>query len=60
MTSYPNLIPLPASEIENIVAAVEPYDFDRIYGRVVGPQCNARGKEAVRRSAFRYIEHIQG
>src|SRR5216683_955072 len=32
MYSYPNYIPLPASEIDRIVAAVEPFDFDRIYG----------------------------
>ena len=32
MYSYPNYIPLPASAIERIVRAVEPYSFDRIYG----------------------------
>ena len=60
MTSYPNLIPLSASEIEHIVAAVEPYDFDRIYGGWWGRNVTHGGKEAVRRSASRYIEHIQG
>src|SRR5207247_4625699 len=32
MYSYPNLIPLPAAAIERVVAALEPFDFDRIYG----------------------------
>ena len=58
MTSYPNLIPLSAPEIERIVAAVEPYDFDRIYGGWWGRNVMEGGKEAVRRSADRYIDHI--
>lgn len=32
MYSYPNLIPLPNSKVRRIVAAVEPFEFDRIYG----------------------------
>ena len=32
MESYPNLIPLGADAIRRIVAAVEPYSFDRLYG----------------------------
>jgi glyoxylase-like metal-dependent hydrolase (beta-lactamase superfamily II) len=32
MNSYPNLIPLDADAIHRIVAAVEPLEFDRIYG----------------------------
>jgi len=33
MYSYPNLIPLPVASVQRIVAAVEPFAFDRIYGR---------------------------
>ena len=59
MYSYPNLIPLPAGEVERIVAAVEPFEFERIYGawweRVVAWD----GKEAVRRSARRYIAQLE-
>jgi hypothetical protein len=55
MYSYPNLIPLPASQVNRIVAAVEDLPYDRIYGawweRVV--QCDA--KIAVEKSAKRYI-----
>jgi hypothetical protein len=32
MYSYPNHIPLGASAIERIVKAVEPFEFDRVYG----------------------------
>jgi glyoxylase-like metal-dependent hydrolase (beta-lactamase superfamily II) len=59
MYSYPNDIPLNASAVRRIVAAVEPFAFDTLYssfGRAV--QQDARG--AVRRSAERYIEHITG
>lgn len=32
MYSYPNYIPLPASAIERIVKAVEPFEYERVYG----------------------------
>jgi hypothetical protein len=54
MYSYPNLIPLPAATVRRMVAKLEPYEFDRVYGawwdRVVAHD----GKNAVRRSAERY------
>jgi glyoxylase-like metal-dependent hydrolase (beta-lactamase superfamily II) len=60
MYSYPDLIPLPASAVRRIVAAVEPFQFDRIYGgwwdRVVATDAKA----AVARSAERYIAAIDG
>lgn len=60
MRSYPNSIPLPAAAIRRIVAAVEPYPFDTLYGgwwdRIVGPDA----KGAVQRSADRYIAAISG
>ena len=60
MTSYPNLIPLSRSEVVGIVDAVEPYQFDRIYGGWWGRAVASDGKEAIRFSARRYIEHITG
>ena len=54
MYSYPNYIPLPATEIERIVAAVEPFEFDRIYGAWWDRNVMSDGKNAVRRSAERY------
>ena len=54
MYSFPNYIPLPASEIDRIVAAVEPFDFDRIYGAWWDRNVVTDAKAAVRRSAERY------
>jgi glyoxylase-like metal-dependent hydrolase (beta-lactamase superfamily II) len=58
MYSYPNLIPLPASEIRRIVDALEPYEFDRIYGAWWGRVVAHDGKGAVKRSAERYLRAI--
>jgi glyoxylase-like metal-dependent hydrolase (beta-lactamase superfamily II)/DNA-directed RNA polymerase subunit RPC12/RpoP len=58
MYSYPNLIPLPAETIRRIVAALEPYDFDRIYGAWWDAVVRADGKAALRRSAERYLRAL--
>lgn len=59
MYSYPNLIPLSAGKVEEIVSSVEPFEFDRIYGawweRIV--QVDAKG--AIRRSRDRYLRHLR-
>ncbi len=58
MYSYPNSVPLPARAIRQIVGAVEPFPFDTLYGgwwdRIVAPDA----KDAVTRSAERYIAKI--
>ena len=54
MYSFPNYVPLPASEIDRIVAAVEPFEFDRIYGAWWDRNVASDAKNAVRRSAERY------
>lgn len=59
MYSYPNFIPLPASTVRRIVSAVEPFDFDRIYGAWWGKIVRDDAKAAVKRSAERYIRAIQ-
>lgn len=59
MYSYPNDIPLNAATVRRIVAAVEPYAFERIYGGWREHIVADDAKAAVRRSADRYIEHIQ-
>lgn len=59
MYSYPNDIPLNATAVRGIAAAVAPYPFERLYaafGRPVERDANA----AVQRSAERYIAHISG
>lgn len=60
MYSYPNLIPLPASAVRRTVDAVEPFAYDRIYGAWWGKIVRSDAKAAVRRSAERYIQAIQG
>ena len=60
MYSYPNYIPLNARAVRGIVAAVEPVAFDRIYGSWPGSIVAEDAKAAVRRSAERYIAHIEG
>ena len=60
MYSYPNLVPLGAEAVREIVAAVAPYKFDRIYGSWHGRTVETGAKQAVRRSADRYLEKIGG
>jgi len=58
MRSYPNYIPLPRAAIEGIVEALEPYEFDRIHGGWWELTVAGGAKEAVRRSAERYMGWI--
>ena len=58
MWSYPNLIPLPAAEIERIRAIVESLEFDRIYGAWWDRVIDADAKAKVVRSARRYVDAI--
>jgi hypothetical protein len=60
MRSYPNQIPLPAERVRGIVAAVQPYHFDRIYGGWWDSVVERDGQQTVVRSADRYIAWIQG
>jgi glyoxylase-like metal-dependent hydrolase (beta-lactamase superfamily II) len=60
MYSYPNLIPLPEASIRAIVAALEPFDYERIVGAWWGTVIPARGRAIVERSAQRYISAING
>ena len=57
MTSYPNLIPMSAAEVRRIVEAISPYPFDRIYGGWWRRNIMSGARDAVLRSAERYIEH---
>lgn len=57
--SYPNQIPLPAREVERVGAAVEPFEFDRIYGGWRGAVVASGAKEAVRRSVARYRRVVE-
>ena len=55
MYSYPNYIPLPAATVRRMVALLEPYPFERVYGAWFGAVVRADAKAAVRRSAERYL-----
>lgn len=59
MWSYPNVIPLSAAEVRGVVESVLPYPFDRIYGGWWHTVVSENAREAVERSAERYIRHIQ-
>jgi glyoxylase-like metal-dependent hydrolase (beta-lactamase superfamily II) len=60
MYSFPNLIPLSPAAVRRVVAAVEPFDYDRIYSAWWEKVTVEDGKQAVKRSAARYISAIQG
>ena len=60
MRSYPNYIPLPPAEVHGILNAIEPYEFDRIYGGWYGNDVREDAKAAVQRSAERYIRWSGG
>ena len=60
MYSYPNLIPLPASEIERMRTVVAHYEFERLYGAWFPTVIAKDAKNAVLRSAERYIRALEG
>ncbi len=59
MWSYPNLVPLPASAVARIAAALAPLDFEAIYGAFPGFLVREDGKGAVERSAARYPRALE-
>jgi glyoxylase-like metal-dependent hydrolase (beta-lactamase superfamily II) len=60
MRSYPNLIPLPASEVARIASTIEALRFDRIYGAWWDRHVEADAWHAVQASARRYIASLAG
>ncbi|MDQ6705995.1 MAG: MBL fold metallo-hydrolase, partial [Acidobacteriota bacterium] len=58
MYSYPNYIPLNAAQVGIIVSGIESLAFDRIYGAFPGMTAWMDGKQAVLRSAERYLRSI--
>lgn len=58
MYSYPNMIPLNRRAVERIVRAVEPYEFDQLYGGWWDYHVASDAKAALKRSAGRYIQAI--
>jgi hypothetical protein len=58
MYSYPNLIPLPPSAVRRIGVALEPFEFDAIYGAWWGRVVPSDGSGVVRRSVDRYLRAV--
>ena len=59
MYSYPNLIPLPATNVQKIADIVNELEFNRLYNafhRIVKEDA----KMSVQKSAIRYIDAING
>jgi glyoxylase-like metal-dependent hydrolase (beta-lactamase superfamily II) len=60
MYSYPNIIPLPDRAVQRIADALEPFDYDVIYGAWWDRLVRADAKAIVRRSAERYSRALRG
>jgi glyoxylase-like metal-dependent hydrolase (beta-lactamase superfamily II) len=58
MFSYPNMIPLPASAVSRIRDAITTYDFERLYGGWFESIVVEDAKNAVIRSADRYLQAL--
>ena len=58
MYSYPNLIPLPPSAVHRIAAALEPFEFDTLYGAWWDRFIPRDASGVVRRSVDRYLRAI--
>jgi hypothetical protein len=58
MWSYPNLIPLGPAAVRRVVAALEPFAFDRLYGAFPDQLVEQDARAAVWRSADRYLRMI--
>lgn len=58
MYSYANLIPLSASKIRQIITALEPFNYERVYSYRFGLEIKKNAKAGVEYSAQRYIDAI--
>jgi glyoxylase-like metal-dependent hydrolase (beta-lactamase superfamily II) len=59
MYSYPNLIPLGQRAVARIVDSLRPFAFERVYGGWTGRVVRVDGKDALERSAARYLRFIR-
>ena len=59
MYSYPNFIPLDAASVRRIVSALEPSSFVTLYGAWRNFVVQGSAKEAIRRSAERYVQALE-
>jgi hypothetical protein len=60
MRSYPNMIPLPASEVTRIGHVVSAFTFDRVYGAFWGRDLTSEARRRLLESAERYVAWLNG
>jgi hypothetical protein len=60
MWSYPNMVPLPETAVQGIGAAVEPFEYEAIYGAWWGRLIPSGATDVVRRSVERYGAALRG
>ena len=60
MWSYPNMLPLPGTEVRRIVEALDEWEFDRIWGAWWGRVIRTGAKDVIRESAERYVRAAGG
>jgi hypothetical protein len=59
MYSYPNLIPERPARIRRAIELLQPFEFEAIYGAWWGRVVADGGKEALARSARRYLDQVR-
>jgi hypothetical protein len=60
MYSYPNFVPLDAASVRRIVSMLKPFSFTELYGAWPNFVVRGNAKEALRRSAERYLRAFEG
>jgi hypothetical protein len=58
MYSYPNFVPVSGATVRDIVRKLEPYSFSKLYGAWPKFCVQGNAKEALRRSAERYLRAL--
>lgn len=59
MWSYPNMLPLPASVVNDITRRLAAISFNQLYGAFAGQNMTSKAKESVLRSGKKYISCLQ-
>jgi len=60
MRSYPNFIPLPADTVRRIGAAMQPFQYDVLYGHYFDRVIATNAKAVVEASVTRYVDAVEG
>jgi len=59
MWSYPNMLPLPAATVGDLLHRCEALDFSRLYGAFEGQDVAQAAKDVVMRSGARYLRCLE-